>query len=85
MTITDKIKKVQDEINDLINKQVSLLETSQSNQTIKMENALKEIRDICNQINITIMGGEKSPKEEWINLYLATTAKILSICKEVLC
>ena len=47
----------------------------------KSEKKFKLIEDICNQINITIAGGEASPKDEWINLYMQVTRDILSIVR----
>lgn len=46
--------------------------------------ALEEINSIAGQINLTIMGGEQSPKEEWVQLYTVTVCRILKLCDEVL-
>lgn len=58
---------------------------SQQNQKVeKYKQALEEINSIAGQINLTIMGGEKSPKEEWVQLYTVTVCRILQRCQEVL-
>ena len=54
-----------------------------NNQLHRYKQVIEKIEEIAKDINLTIMGGEDSPKDEWVNLYTTTCAKILTIINEV--
>ena len=87
-----ELKKYKDVVNKLAGLQIILTnkdkmpELYENAKDLKIDSykqALEKIEEIAKDINLTIMGGEDSPKDEWVNLYTTTCAKILTIINEV--